>query len=95
VHSGDNPIHDSLATSSEITETNSRFLAHAVSDECYCITAAALKAQLLDAVPDTFINTLRLPGLGYACVTALNILEHLDNEYGKLSTKDLNYNILL
>jgi hypothetical protein len=44
VHPGDDPIHDRLATSSEITETNRRFVAHALAHERCCIAGAALKA---------------------------------------------------
>lgn len=92
---GDDPIHRTDATPSEITETNRSFLAHSVAYERYCVTAAALKALILAAVPDTFTNKLRLPGLGYATISALDILTHLDKAYGTVSAADLNNNIAL
>jgi hypothetical protein len=47
------------------------------------------------AIPDEFINTRRTPGFGYATLLALNILKHLDTEYGSVSTPELNYSIIL
>jgi hypothetical protein len=94
-HPGDDPVHLDKATPAEITETNRRFSANSKAFERYCVTAAALKAQLIAAVPDTYIHELRIPGLGYATVSALDILEHLDTEYGDVSKQDLNDNMLL
>jgi hypothetical protein len=94
-HPGSDPVHLDAATPSEITETNRRFRSDTTTFEQYCITAAALKAQLIAAVPDTYIHELRIPGLGYATVTALDILDHLDDEYGDVSKQDLNNNMIL
>jgi hypothetical protein len=76
-HPGDNLVHPAMATATELTETNFCFLANSKAFERYCVTAAALKAQLIVAVPDTFINAVRIPGLGYATVLELQFLKHL------------------
>jgi hypothetical protein len=94
-HPGDDPLHLDKATPTEITETNRRFLASSSAFERYCVIAAALKAQLIAAVPDTFIHELRIPGLVNATVLALDILKHLDTKYGEVRKQDLNNNMTL
>jgi hypothetical protein len=79
----------------EITENIRRFIANSASYKRYCVTAAALNSQRIVAVPNTFINTIQIIGLGYATLSALDILSHIDTEYGEVSTKDLNNNIRL
>jgi hypothetical protein len=60
-HPGDDPVHFDKATPAEITETNRRFIASSKAFERYSVTAAALKAHLIAAVPDTYISSRPSP----------------------------------
>ncbi|CAB9520179.1 hypothetical protein (Partial), partial [Seminavis robusta] len=55
-------------------------------------TQNALKKQLLEAVPDTFTKILKHEMYGYAQVTVLAILTHLDTTYGTVHADDLEDN---
>lgn len=55
-------------------------------------TDAALKAQLLNAVPEVYTRALATPTLGYARVTTKQLLTHLYEMYGTISAKDIARN---
>jgi hypothetical protein len=60
----------------------------------YVTAEASLKKLLLQAVPAIYTQKLRDPLLGYANITTLSILEHLDNTYGKIDEDDLDRNLI-
>lgn len=93
VHPGQNPVHLAGATSAQITETNRRHAADLVEFNTYRKTDASLKKQLLAAVPGTYINRLKHQQLGFANITTLAILEHLQTTYGTLTIDELTANV--
>ena len=56
----------------------------------YHKTQVALKSQLLVAVDDAFINELNDPLWGYGQVTALQLLTHLRDTYGRITPDQLD-----
>ena len=93
VHPGANPVHLVGATAAQITETNRQYQASLVEMQTYHAINAILKTQLLAAVPDTYTEILKDNQLGYANVTVLEILNHLDTTYGTVTADDLNTNL--
>jgi hypothetical protein len=87
------PVHPPQATQAIITETNRQFLADLNEFRTYNTTEAAIKKLLITAVPATFINHVRDEMLGFANISVLTILTHLDTTYGKLTTDDLDLNM--
>ncbi|CAB9524069.1 hypothetical protein SEMRO_1490_G277030.1 [Seminavis robusta] len=93
VHPGPEPIHGDAPTAAQITETNRTYAANENKFLIYRATETALQKQLLEAIPDTFIKSLKHEMYGYAQVTALAILTHLDTTYGKVNADDLEDNM--
>jgi hypothetical protein len=92
-HPGANPVHLAGATQAIITETNRRYAADLIEFKTYITTEAALKKQLIAAIPGTYINQLKHQVLGFANVTPLQILQHLQQTYGTLTVDELSSNI--
>jgi hypothetical protein len=93
VNPGAAPTHAPLATGAQISETNRQFLANLTEFRTFIQTEAALKKQLIQAVPLAFISQIQDDLLGFAPITTLEILTHLDTTYGTLTTDDLDRNI--
>jgi hypothetical protein len=93
VHPGADPIHAAGATGPVINETNRNFAADLVVFNTYRTTDAVLKKQRIAAVPGTYINSLKHQQLGFANVTTLAILQHLQQTYGTLTVNELTTNI--
>lgn len=87
------PVHLPGATGNQINETNRQFLSDDKEYTLYANAEAALKKLLLQAVPDTFTEILSDRVLGYARVSCLTILNHLDTKYGIITEDDLKNNI--
>ena len=66
MHPGPAPVHGANPTAPQITEVNRAFKASLDEFMLFVATQAALKKQLLKAVPDTFTKTLKDDELGYA-----------------------------
>jgi hypothetical protein len=94
VNPGASPNHPAAATAAQITETNRQFLADGIEFRTYLQTESRLKKLLLEAVPATFTQHLMDRYLGFANVTTLAILNHLDATYGELSPDDLDRNMV-
>jgi hypothetical protein len=58
----------------------------------YYTTDNALRQQLIAACPNRFINALNDPEFGYNNVTTLQLLTHLWNTYGRITSSDLDEN---
>lgn len=54
-----------------------------------------MKQQLILAVPEVYYQVLGDDEIGYADVTTLQMLTHLDNTYGSLTEDDLERNVKL
>ena len=89
VHPGDAPVHAAGATSAQITETNRQYKAQLKEFETYTAVETALKAQLVEAVPDTFINALSDKYVQYGATTVQALLQHLFDTYGTVTPDDL------
>jgi hypothetical protein len=87
------PVHLPTATGAQITKENQQFLADHKEFTLYTLTEAKLKQQVLQAVPTTYTNALKDKFIGFANVSTLDILTHLHNDYGKITTHDLDLNI--
>ncbi|CAB9525666.1 hypothetical protein SEMRO_1708_G292670.1 [Seminavis robusta] len=88
-HPGAHLVHGANATAAQITEINRLFNENLERFHICKATGTALKKQLLEAVPATFTLTLKNDLFGYANVTVLEILYHLDTQYGKVDQEDL------
>ncbi|CAB9531476.1 hypothetical protein SEMRO_3585_G349380.1 [Seminavis robusta] len=93
VHPGPAPVHGAAPTGPQITENNRVFAAAETKFLIFKATEQALKKQLIEAVPDTFIKTLKHEMYGYAQVTVLTLLTHLDRTYGTVGPDDLRANM--
>lgn len=93
VHPGVAPIIPLNATAAIITETNRQYTYDLNEAATYNSVHNNLKKQLLEAVPSTYIIKLRNSTLGYAKVSVLSLLEHLDTTYGVITSDDLNVNL--
>jgi hypothetical protein len=51
-----------------------------------------LKALIIKAVPDLFIDTLKHPDFGYATVTPRQLLSYLIEEYAQITADDMKQN---
>ena len=92
---GPSAVHLAGASAEAIAEANR---VHAIRSKEFTIfvnTEAALKKQVIAAVPETYYSILGDDIIGYADVTVLEILAHLDDTYGALTEDDLDRNIKL
>jgi hypothetical protein len=92
IHPGAAPDHPAGATAPIITEINHLFLANQKEFTLYTSVAANLKRQLLKAVPELYIEDLRHPTRNFSRVSMLAILNHLDTNYGTITTDNLAAN---
>lgn len=92
-HPGKQPDMTEAVTGAQIAEVNRQFRADTEEFIAYVNTEAALKRQLLEAVPATYTKELRDNKLGYAKVTTFRLLQHLDAMYGTITADDLERNL--
>lgn len=76
----------------QISETNRQFLVSELEYRLYRHTEMALKKLILQAVPRTFTKILCDNELGYATVTSLELMNHLEALYGKVTEQELERN---
>jgi hypothetical protein len=60
----------------------------------YAQVTEALRQQILTAVDSTYYNVLEEDTFGYANVTILRLLNHLENNYATLTADDLELNCM-
>jgi hypothetical protein len=89
IHPGSNPTHLPGATSAQITEANRAYAVANVQHSTYHTVEQQLKTMLLEAVPSTFVQILEDKQFGYALVSTLKILNHIDTIYREVTTQDL------
>ena len=92
IHPGAAPNHPDGATGPVITEINRQFLADQKEFQTYTNVAGTLKRQVLQAVPELYLEELRHPTRNFSRLTVLAILDHLDSTYGTITTDDLAAN---
>ena len=91
-HPGAAPVHVPMATAPQITETNQAYRANLEEFSLYAAIQASLKKQLIAAIPETYIKSKKDDMIGYANVTTLELLTHLDTAYGTVTNDDLQAN---
>ncbi|CAB9530275.1 hypothetical protein SEMRO_2814_G337720.1 [Seminavis robusta] len=92
-HPGAAPVHVGQPTGAQIAETNRLYAADETKFLIYKATETALQKQLLEAIPDTYTKELKHEMYGYAQVTTLALLTHLDANYGTVEPDDLRANL--
>lgn len=92
-HPGPRPVHAAGASAAAITEGNRAYLANLEEFRVYTAGDNALKKLLLQAMPSTYTEFLAHDTLGYAQVTTLELLNHLDETYGTVTPDDLAQNM--
>ena len=93
VHPGPNPVYPPTPTGPQIAAIDRRYKHDLEVFKCNGATEAILKRLLIAAVQDTYIKSLKDENFGYANVTTLTLLTHLDTTYGTVTADDLNDNI--
>jgi hypothetical protein len=91
VHPGPNPVPGN--TQPQIIENNRLHAAALQEHKVYKDTENQLKAMLIKAVPSIYIEELQDPVLGFSTVTTRQLLQHLDDNYGKVTARDLARNM--
>jgi hypothetical protein len=92
VHPGPAPAHAQGATAPQITETNRQYTADLQEYRLYLTVQEELKKHLLAAVPPMYLRTLEDPDLGFADVTSITMLTHLQDTYGQISREEIDAN---
>jgi hypothetical protein len=91
-HPGPQPVHGPNATSAQITASNRQYDHDLREFETYNAINEALRKQLLEAVAAPYYDVLEDDTFGYADVTIVVILLHLNTEYGVITRTDLEIN---
>ena len=89
---GPAPVHLAGATNFEINETIRLYNVAVVDIRTAHSVRAAIKAQILKAVENTYLTVLQDATFGFSDVTPTTMLEHLYTTYGTLTHDDLEAN---
>jgi hypothetical protein len=89
---GANPVHVNNATAAQITETNRIFQVNTNTYQVYQNTRTHLRNQIINSTPDKYICALKHRITQYSNVTPLELLTHLKNTYGQVTSDDLTTN---
>jgi hypothetical protein len=87
------PVIPAAATAAQISEAVRQHHEQQRTFQQYHDTDKALVRLILAAGPDTYIEAMADPELGYARVTALTLLTHLKTTYGTLTAADRDANL--
>ena len=88
IHPGAAPTHVGFTTPVEIDSSNKRFERSVAEFEKYHQVSDCLKAQLLVAIDATYTKELENSIFGYSDVTCLEMLAHLNLNYGQLKPEE-------
>ena len=91
-HPGIQPTHSATATQSQITAANRLFDTSLDAFRRYSQIREILRQQILTAIDPTYYNVLEDATFGYADITVLTLLAHLESTYATLSADDLELN---
>lgn len=95
VNPGPTAVHAPGATGPAMAENNRLHAIDAAEFKTFLVTEAALKQQVLLAVPEVFYEVLGDEEIGYANITTKQILTHLDSTYGTITEDDIDKNLKL
>jgi hypothetical protein len=91
-HPGAQPVHAAAATSAQITAANHAY-DQAMTNFNTCQSVKEnIKKQILNPVDNTYPQNLKDDVFGYANITIIQLLQHLQAPYGLFTTKDLETN---
>jgi hypothetical protein len=85
-------VRDPTATQHQITAAKEEHAELLRVWKEYQATDKALRQQLLAAVPDIYYQSLRDEDTGYAFVTTLDFIEHLQEEHGQIDPAEVAAN---
>jgi hypothetical protein len=93
-HPGAQPVHAAAATSAQITAANRAYKDQAMTNFNTCQSVKEnIKKQILNPVDNTYPQNLKDDVFGYANITIIQLLQHLQAPYyGLFTTKDLETN---
>jgi hypothetical protein len=92
IHPGPLPTHAAGMTNVIMTNVNRQYDQDVTSFTTYRNTEAALKRQVIQAVPDTYTKELKDPILGFTSILTQAILQHLKTTYGTLTIDEMGAN---
>jgi hypothetical protein len=92
INPGPSPTIPPHSTGPQIADIRYDFTTATTIFKQYDLADKALKQLLLGAVDDMFVRSLQTKYIGYLTVTTLQILDHLYNQYARISAADLQNN---
>ena len=93
VHPGAHPGHPTAATAAQITETNRAYAESKEDFDKYKLVIESIKQQILAAVDHTYLQNLEHNFFGFANVTIVQFMTHLNDTYGEIEPDDLASNL--
>ena len=92
INPGPSPVHLVGATQFQIAETNRQFKEDQATFKLYRDVDRTLRNQLIEAVHEFYIRTLKHERTGYGSLTCMEILDHLWTTYGRIEKEELEVN---
>ena len=92
INPGPSPVHQAAATQFQIAETIRQFKEDQATFKLYRDVDQTLRNQVIEAVHEYYIRTLKHPRTGYGSLTCLELLTHLWTTYGKIEKEELEVN---
>jgi hypothetical protein len=92
IHPGAMPIHGEQPTGNQITETNRAYAQALAEHKLFATVSGELKKQVLLAVDVSFLTILEDPIMGFADIAVIDMLDHLNDEYGQITNEELEKN---
>ena len=89
---GASPIIPPTATGAQISAIRKKFDYDTIAFKEYVNTDKALKCQLVEAIPDLYLKSLRNKYVGFTGQTFLTMMAHLYLHYAKITPNDLALN---
>jgi len=91
-HPGNAPTHANNASTAAIHAADTAYNRELAEYKIFIATRNALKQQILSTIEEPYYDVLMDPTFGYANVTPLQLLTHLESTYGTKTPKDLERN---
>ena len=92
VDPGPGPVHANNATAAQITETSCLFTIARNHYKTYCKFQVILISMITNCCPEKYLTVLKHPITKIRQCTPLQLLNHLWNEYGTITSHDLTMN---
>ena len=92
VDPGPSPVHAPGATGAQITETSRLFTIQRDHFKTSCEFQVILVSMITNNCPEKYLTTLKHPITKFRQCTPIQLLNHLWNEYGTITSHDLTMN---